>query len=156
MNIPLVESFLFESNKIEGIKGVRGVEFTAFKQFLDLNFVTVSALESLVKVFQPNAYLRNHLGVNVQVGNHIPPCGGPMIEVELESILESIKVRQFTPYKTHLQYENLHPFTDGNGRSGRALWAWQMLKEGRPPGIDLGFLHAFYYQALSESRISGN
>ena len=50
------------------------------------------------------------------------------------------------PWVFHVQYERLHPFTDGNGRSGRALWAWQMMR--RREGLALGFLHRFYYQTL--------
>ena len=38
---------------------------------------------------------------------------------------------------------------DGNGRSGRILWAWQMIEHNINPGLSLGFLHTFYYQALS-------
>ena len=48
--------------------------------------------------------------------------------------------------ETHVRYELLHPFLDGNGRSGRALWLWLM---GQAP---LGFLHTFYYQTLSAAR----
>lgn len=51
-----------------------------------------------------------------------------------------------SPFTTHLRYESIHPFSDGNGRSGRALWLWQM--KGRAP---LGFLHQFYYQTLAAS-----
>ena len=48
-------------------------------------------------------------------------------------------------------YEMLHPFMDGNGRSGRALWAWMMLRLGQDP-FALLFLHRFYYQTLENSR----
>jgi hypothetical protein len=37
------------------------------------------------------------------------------------------------------------------GRSGRALWAWQMVNTGIDP-FGLGFLHTFYYQALDAGR----
>ena len=53
-----------------------------------------------------------------------------------------------TPYDIHRRYETLHPFMDGNGRSGRILWAWQMIHHDIRPGLSLGFLHAFYYQTL--------
>lgn len=40
---------------------------------------------------------------------------------------------------------------DGNGRSGRAIWAWMRLKENRDP-FQLGFLHSFYYESLENYR----
>jgi len=40
---------------------------------------------------------------------------------------------------------------DGNGRSGRAIWAWQMLGDEQDP-FAIPFLHRFYYQTLDASR----
>lgn len=37
---------------------------------------------------------------------------------------------------------------DGNDRSGRILWAWQMIEHNISPGLSLGFLHALYYRTL--------
>lgn len=45
----------------------------------------------------------------------------------------------------------LHPFMDGNGRTGRAVWAWAMQRDGQDP-FALSFLHRFYYQTLEYSR----
>ncbi len=70
----------------------------------------------------------------------------------LESVLVGAQI--LPPYISHVAYENLHPFTDGNGRSGRALWLWQMM-HGTMRQVnmarDLGFLHTFYYQTLNAS-----
>lgn len=39
-----------------------------------------------------------------------------------------------------------------NGRSGRALWAWMLLREGRDP-FALPVLRAMYYEALEAGRV---
>jgi Fic family protein len=36
---------------------------------------------------------------------------------------------------------------DGNGRTGRMLWAWHMKHQGRDPFLR-PFLHTWYYQTL--------
>lgn len=83
--------------------------------------------------------------MDVTVGGRLCPRGGPWIRQDLERILLETEVKD--PWATHIAYELLHPFTDGNGRSGRALWLWQ--KMGRAP---LGFLHHFYYETLQHQR----
>jgi Fic/DOC family protein len=92
--------------------------------------------------------------MNVAVGSHRPPPGGPDIPGALGFLLDTMK-RGLDPWTTHKRYETLHPFMDGNGRSGRALWLWQMIHQygGRDPyALRRGFLHTFYYQTLSEGR----
>lgn len=138
-------AFIRESNRIEGIKRrPTKSELDAHTRFMALDTIIVSDLEQFVSIYQPGAVLRDRVGLNVRVGNHHPPPGGPKIRAALLEILERLETD--TPYRTHAAYEFLHPFTDGNGRSGRALWAWQMRR--RYAGHPLGFLHHFYYQSL--------
>lgn len=142
--------FVKESNKIEGIvREPLTHELEASAKFIHLTCTpTITDLEEYVNYMQPNAKLRIKQGMDVIVGRHIPPRGGPEIKVSLESLLNTLDAK--TPYEVHVVYETLHPFTDGNGRSGRILWAWQMNKLGR--SLRLGFLHTFYYQALDGSQ----
>jgi len=144
-------AFLAESNRIEGIvRPVTEEEIDAAEGFLALDSPEVSDLVRAVGVFQPGARLRDRVGLDVRVGAHRPPPGSPKIRTELASLLRFAAT--YHPYATHHRYESLHPFTDGNGRTGRLLWAWQMLKQERWPGLRLGFLHAFYYQTLEGGR----
>ena len=144
-------AFIKESNRIEGITREPTLgEFEKTDTFLRLSNPDLFNLVSLTQVYQPDAVLRSQEGANVRVGDHIAPLGGPAIATELEDILTVISKNLRTPYDNHHRYETLHPFTDGNGRSGRALWLWQM--ERFHGGAPLGFLHTFYYQALQDFR----
>jgi hypothetical protein len=102
---------------------------------------------------QPGARLRDRAGLNVRVGGHYPPAGGSAIRTGLLLILADAVWGEDSPYGVHVRYESLHPFTDGNGRSGRLLWLWQHVQLGTDAIVlRRGFLHSFYYEALQASR----
>jgi hypothetical protein len=145
-----LEDFVRESNRIEGIhRDPTFKEVDATAAFTAKTRLTISDLIDLVAVYQPDARPRFVQGLDVRVGNHIPPRGGPHVQEQLQAILEDVNERRFQPFIQHCIYETLHPFTDGNGRSGRALWLWHMGGIHKAP---LGFLHHFYYQALQVPR----
>lgn len=141
-----VIDFIRESNHIEGIdREPTAQEAVEFGRFMLLDALTIEDVVDFVKVYQPGAVLRNRVGLNVRVGHYRPPSGGSEISDRLHDIIESANALR-SPWKAHVQYEMLHPFTDGNGRSGRAIWYWMMRDH---PMRELGFLHAFYYQTLA-------
>lgn len=145
------ERFVRESNMIEGINEVRPGEAEALAEFVDLDCVTIDSLVALVGVFEPTARLRAQSGMDVRVGGYSPPSGGQAILYRLDNLLGSMEWK--TPWEVHVEYEMLHPFTDGNGRSGRALWLWKMFDEGNWQWpFKLGFLHSFYYQTLQQEQ----
>lgn len=138
-------AFQRESNHIEGIVGVSGRQIEALETLLAAKRMDVSVLSAYVAVIQPNARLRATPDIpGVRVGNHIAPSSGPELMEQLGKLLSSINRRVISAHEAHCAYETLHPFTDGNGRSGRALWLW--MRHGKAP---LGFLHHFYYETLA-------
>lgn len=135
---------LLESNRIEGINSVRSQEMIAAENFLVLEKLSIGAIEKFVSVTQPDAVIRDRKGLDVVVGSYYPPRGGPRIRILLSELLDWINTGEIDAFQAHIEYEKIHPFTDGNGRSGRMIWLWQM------KSAPLGFLHTFYYQALRE------
>lgn len=153
-NVPnklwVYERFVAESNRIEGIsRNPTQEELAEFERFLCLDTVKIADLISFVNVYQPlGAKMRLVEGRNVSVGEFFPPYGGERVIMHLQNILDGMK--ENGSWLTHNFYETLHPFTDGNGRSGRMLWAWQMKEDS--DALERGFLQSFYYQTLQESR----
>lgn len=145
-----IDDFVRESNRIEGIFKINiEREIDAHEKFLRLDRIGIGDLAVLVDELQPGAVPRFTQGRDVRVGSHIPPSGGPHVMEWLQRILDEVNGGTSSPWASHVEYETLHPFTDGNGRSGRALWLWCM---GGMHKVPLGFLHHFYYQTLSNVR----
>jgi hypothetical protein len=111
--------------------------------------ITPYVLRAFVQIVA-DAPLRDRVGLDVMVGNHRPPVGGPHVTDALEKVLQGVNDKNANPYTIHAKYETLHPFMDGNGRSGRVLWLWMMARKGYDGS--LGFLHLWYYQSLSNFR----
>jgi hypothetical protein len=141
-------AFVRESNLIERIeREPLESELEAHLRLLSAPRPSVAVLEQFVASIAPGHVLRDKPGLNVQVGSHVPLPGGPRVRYELQFLLEELETSR--PQPIYCRYEKLHPFTDGNGRSGRALWLWLLLRQRRTLHQQ-SFLHTFHYQTLEE------
>lgn len=56
----------------------------------------------------------------------------------------------------HTRFVKAHPFIDGNGRTGRLLQNFELIKAGYPPAVIRKEDRVAYYDALDEACVTGN
>lgn len=56
---------------------------------------------------------------------------------------------------THIQFERIHPFSDGNGRTGRMVLNYSLLQQGFPPLIIEKETKAEYIEFLGHQNLDG-
>ena len=104
--------------------------------------------------------------IQVRVGRHFPPVAGDVSGLMFE-LLEwwNLKAAELSPVLSsailHYQFEWIHPFADGNGRTGRALALWELYRRGFDShhifSVDEYYWEdrPAYYEALDAVRRSG-
>lgn len=89
---------------------------------------------------------------------HVPP-NAARVGDELDSLLAWAAQSAMHPVhvaaETHFRFESLHPFFDGNGRTGRLLLNWQLLRAGFPLTVIQVEERARYLDALDQGH-TGN
>src|SRR3990167_10435514 len=90
-----IVDFVRESNAIEGIRREPRInEIEVTKLFLSWPELTSLRVHALVQAYQPGAQLRVVHGMDVQVGYHTPPAGGPEIRSMLTTLLDDINAKR--------------------------------------------------------------
>jgi hypothetical protein len=118
-----VPQFVRASNRLAGITREPTVaEISAHRGLLAANRLRVENLEQFVRHVAGGAHLRDPDSDR----------GGKKLRSDLAIIVEAAKARAASPARLHRLYGMLHPFTDGNGRCGRALLMWQVMRAAQP------------------------
>ncbi|MCL2540755.1 MAG: Fic family protein [Firmicutes bacterium] len=127
---------------------------------IPLSESVIKEIHSIVlndRLHERGAYRK--VAVRIVGAMHVPPnpvkINGLMQELLLEYTKdEGNRVKNIAAF--HVKFERIHPFVDGNGRTGRLLANLELMKSGYPP-VDIKFIdRKEYYDSLSEHDISGS
>ena len=135
----VTKEFIRHSNLIEGVDN-EAEDKQCWEAWLWLkdqkiiSQIVMLELHRKIMINQMGNIAGHFRNVQVYVGNHVPPNGeimrGQLYGWGLD-LLE--RYDKFTPREMHVRFEKIHPFLDGNGRTGRMLMWWHELKVGQDP-----------------------
>lgn len=120
--------------------------------------ITASFLIDIGKIININEINSFRTGPVFIVGaEHIPPNAADVPRLINELIFTSFKSDDFLTDLAdfHIRYERIHPFGDGNGRSGRALMNKIALSEGYAPFVIPKEERTQYMNLLANCDIKG-
>ena len=123
-----VPKFVRVSNRIAGIiREPTVAEIGAHRGLLAVSALRVENLELFVHHVSPGAALRQPS--DVEVAYH--DASQSNVRADLSTIVEAARTNSASAYRLHQLFRMLGPFTDANGRCGRVLRMWQLMRGSR-------------------------
>jgi Fic family protein len=129
---------LHESNLIENINdptadATSAVAWAYLADQPELTLEVVLETHRLVTVDTPHAGPGRLRTVDVRVGLSVKPPWETVSGMLADWLRDMAGWRELDPRHQHVAFENIHPFRDGNGRTGRLLLWWHQLRLGQEP-----------------------
>lgn len=161
-----IKKYIKASNEIEGIYSEEEdaqslLAWAYLEQLTLLAHADIMRVQKMITLHQtdlkPNerGYYRGMAGnnVNVTVGGRLAPDQSLVPEL-MQGWLADVPF--MTPLTGHIRFESIHPFRDGNGRTGRMIYWFICKKRGIKPNYynaDEAKNREAYYRLFDHERV---
>lgn len=124
------------------------------KDKITISEKVIKDIHSLVLMDRPeDKGVYRRIPVTIMGAYHKPPQPY-LVPVQMEQLIAGQKETKRHPIEDaalfHLDFEGIHPFVDGNGRTGRLIINLMLMQHGYPP-IDVKFMDRKRYYACFDS-----
>ena len=160
-----IKKYIKASNEIEGIYSEKeDLQSLAAWAYLDglevLSHNDIMKVQKMITINQPlqpnqRGYYRGLAGnvTNVTIGGRYAPEYSLVPELMNNWLLD---VPRMTPLTSHIRFEVIHPFADGNGRTGRMIYWYICKRRGIKPeyyNADTQKDREHYYRLFDHDRV---
>jgi len=99
-----------------------------------------------------------HIQVFIRGSEHIPPAPEKIPNL-MNYFIYNYNHDEFDIFtkisKYHIEFEQIHPFEDGNGRTGRLLINYELIKNNIPPVVISKEDRVKYFELIKNNDING-
>lgn len=132
-----VERFIEESNAIEGVYGDEALRqsleaWRYLEERDELNHEVVKETHRLIMEKRQPVVAGRYRDCRVRISGEFPPAPSEVPGL-MDDLLDWVPSDGEEAVEWHIRFEKIHPFADGNGRTGRMLYWWQCLELGEEP-----------------------
>lgn len=160
-NVTIPDKTLIEHQEAKNHQAAFGNMMKWLQQSKKNNVITEKVIQQLHFMLMNGirsdaGYYRRH-GVRI-LGSHVPTANYLKISDRMQELITVFQAEHENELyahlaKTHSQFEQIHPFSDGNGRVGRLLMHAMTLQHGLPPVLIKKEKKQAYYTYLQKAQV---